>query len=77
MRIPIDGTDTYQIVKDLGRYQEFKRTSGVSTTDLVGRMLLATKTHFNTQVRDIFSQTETSHIFAGTNRTYAGSFFLF
>jgi len=44
-----DGTDTYQIVKDLGRYQEFKRTSGVSTTDLVGRMLLATKTHFNTQ----------------------------
>ena len=51
MRIPIDGTDTYQIVKDLGRYQEFKRTSGVSTTDLVGRMLLATKTHFNTQVK--------------------------
>lgn len=43
-----DGTDTYQIVKDGGRYKEFKRTAGVSTTDLVGRMLLATKTHFNT-----------------------------
>jgi ethanolamine-phosphate cytidylyltransferase len=45
-----DGTDTYQIVKDGGRYKEFKRTAGVSTTDLVGRMLLATKTHFNTDV---------------------------
>jgi len=45
-----DGVDTYQIVKDLGRYKEFKRTAGVSTTDLVGRMLLVTKTHFNTEV---------------------------
>jgi ethanolamine-phosphate cytidylyltransferase len=45
-----DGKDTYQIVKDEGRYKEFKRTQGVSTTDLVGRMLLATKTHFNTSV---------------------------
>ena len=45
-----DGVDTYHIVKDQGRYKEFKRTSGVSTTDLVGRMLLATKSHFNTDV---------------------------
>ena len=45
-----DGVDTYQIVKDQGRYKEFKRTAGVSTTDLVGRMLLVTKSHFNTEV---------------------------
>lgn len=41
-----DGNDTYQIVKDAGRYRECKRTTGVSTTDLVGRMLLMTKDHF-------------------------------
>ena len=50
--ITSDGLDTYQLVKDAGRYKEFKRTVGVSTTDLVGRLLLATKNHFNSQVRD-------------------------
>eukprot|EP00040_Diaphanoeca_grandis_P040222 m.261603 g.261603 ORF g.261603 m.261603 type:complete len:399 (-) comp42533_c0_seq1:98-1294(-) len=34
------GNDTYQAVKDAGKYKECKRTPGVSTTDLVGRMLL-------------------------------------
>merc|ERR1712128_246998 len=42
-----EGVDTYHIVKSADRYREVKRTAGVSTTDLVGRMLLATKTHFN------------------------------
>ena len=40
-----DGMDTYHIVKENKRYREIKRTQGVSTTDLVGRMLLLTKTH--------------------------------
>uniref|UniRef100_A0A0R3RZZ8 ethanolamine-phosphate cytidylyltransferase n=1 Tax=Elaeophora elaphi TaxID=1147741 RepID=A0A0R3RZZ8_9BILA len=40
-----DGTDTYADVKKCGRYRECMRTSGISTTDLVGRMLLLTKTH--------------------------------
>ncbi|XP_069125309.1 ethanolamine-phosphate cytidylyltransferase-like isoform X1 [Argopecten irradians] len=40
-----DGTDSYHIVKAAGRYKECKRTAGVSTTDLVGRMLLVTKNH--------------------------------
>ena len=34
-------------VKQAGRYKECKRTHGVSTTELVGRMLLATKAHFS------------------------------
>jgi len=34
-------------VKDAKRYKECKRTQGVSTTELVGRMLLATKEHFD------------------------------
>ncbi|XP_052070724.1 ethanolamine-phosphate cytidylyltransferase-like isoform X1 [Mytilus californianus] len=40
-----DGTDTYYLVKANGKYKECKRTAGVSTTDLVGRMLLVTKQH--------------------------------
>ncbi|KAF9348646.1 Ethanolamine-phosphate cytidylyltransferase [Mortierella sp. NVP85] len=40
-----DGTDCYQIVKDAGRYRECKRTKDISTTELVGRMLLMTKDH--------------------------------
>lgn len=43
-----DGQDTYQLVKDAGRYKESKRTQGVSTSDIVGRMLLVTKTHHQT-----------------------------
>ena len=42
-----DGVDTYHIVKSNGRYKECKRTPGVSTTNLVGRMLLLTKEHFD------------------------------
>ncbi|KAJ3027280.1 UNVERIFIED_CONTAM: Ethanolamine-phosphate cytidylyltransferase [Siphonaria sp. JEL0065] len=40
-----DGSDCYQAVKDAGRYWECKRTQGVSTTELVGRMLLNTNEH--------------------------------
>ncbi|KAI1300222.1 Ethanolamine-phosphate cytidylyltransferase [Halotydeus destructor] len=40
-----DGHDCYRYVKEAGRYRECERTAGVSTTDLVGRMLLLTKQH--------------------------------
>lgn len=40
-----EGIDTYHLVKEQKRYREIKRTQGVSTTDLVGRMLLLTKSH--------------------------------
>jgi len=40
-----DGTDTYHIVKAAGRYKECQRTQGVSTTNLVGRMLMLSKEH--------------------------------
>ncbi|MBN3313524.1 PCY2 cytidylyltransferase, partial [Atractosteus spatula] len=43
--LTVDGRDTYAEVKTSGRYRECKRTQGVSTTDLVGRMLLMTKAH--------------------------------
>ncbi|XP_068606168.1 ethanolamine-phosphate cytidylyltransferase-like [Brachionichthys hirsutus] len=43
--LTVDGKDTYEEVKRSGRYRECLRTQGVSTTDLVGRMLLMTKAH--------------------------------
>ncbi|XP_015111311.1 ethanolamine-phosphate cytidylyltransferase isoform X1 [Diachasma alloeum] len=44
--VTADGVDTYHLVKEAGRYREVQRTAGVSTTDLVGRMLLMTRQHF-------------------------------
>ncbi|CAM6086934.1 unnamed protein product [Calypogeia fissa] len=35
-----DGTDAYAHAKAAGRYKQIKRTEGVSSTDIVGRMLL-------------------------------------
>lgn len=40
-----NGEDCYKVVKDLKRFVVVKRTPSISTTDLVGRMLLATKSH--------------------------------
>lgn len=45
-----DGSDCYRFVKQAGRFLVVKRTPGISTTDLVGRMLLCTKGHF---IRDV------------------------
>ncbi|KAH8046848.1 cytidylyltransferase [Aureococcus anophagefferens] len=36
----VDGRDVYEAAKAAGRYRTIPRTEGVSTTDLVGRMLL-------------------------------------
>ncbi|KAJ0033267.1 hypothetical protein NQD34_000374 [Periophthalmus magnuspinnatus] len=52
--LTVDGKDTYEEVKHEGRYKECKRTQGVSTTDLVGRMLLMTKAHHSNMVRSIW-----------------------
>jgi ethanolamine-phosphate cytidylyltransferase len=41
-----NGEDCYRFVKEAGRFLVVKRTPGISTTDLVGRMLLFTKGHF-------------------------------
>lgn len=40
-----DGSDTYAAVKAAGRFRKVKRTESVSTTELVGRMLLMTRDH--------------------------------
>jgi ethanolamine-phosphate cytidylyltransferase len=41
----VDGKDVYATAKAAGKYRSIPRTEGVSTTDIVGRMLLLTKEH--------------------------------
>lgn len=38
-----DGTDAYALAKKVGRYKQIKRTEGVSSTDIVARILSFTK----------------------------------
>lgn len=38
-----DGTDAYGLAKKAGRYKQIKRTEGVSSTDIVGRILSTLK----------------------------------
>ncbi|XP_042388657.1 ethanolamine-phosphate cytidylyltransferase-like [Zingiber officinale] len=38
-----DGRDAYALAKKAGRYKQIKRTEGVSSTDIVGRMLLCVR----------------------------------
>ncbi|KAI1487955.1 ethanolamine-phosphate cytidylyltransferase [Biscogniauxia mediterranea] len=46
-----NGEDCYRFVKQAGRFKVVKRTPSISTTDLVGRMLLCTRTHFIKSLR--------------------------
>jgi ethanolamine-phosphate cytidylyltransferase len=41
----VNGKDVYEAAKKAGKFQSIPRTEGVSTTDIVGRMLLMTKDH--------------------------------
>eukprot|EP01138_Halocafeteria_seosinensis_P006480 gb/GECG01006624.1/.p1 GENE.gb/GECG01006624.1/~~gb/GECG01006624.1/.p1 ORF type:complete len:470 (+),score=67.09 gb/GECG01006624.1/:1-1410(+) len=41
----VDGRDAYAYAKEKGIFKIIKRTEGVSTTDIVGRMLLMTRDH--------------------------------
>lgn len=41
----VNGKDVYESAKKAGKFQSIPRTEGVSTTDIVGRMLLMNKDH--------------------------------
>jgi ethanolamine-phosphate cytidylyltransferase len=62
-----DGRNSYQEIIDAGKFRVFKRTDGISTTDLVGRMLLCTKQH----MVDEPSPDLTQHSSSGGNVTAA------
>jgi ethanolamine-phosphate cytidylyltransferase len=48
----VDGKDVYETAKQAGKFRTIPRTEGVSTTDIVGRMLLMTKEHHHFDVVD-------------------------
>jgi ethanolamine-phosphate cytidylyltransferase len=52
------GEDCYRYVKKAGRMKIVPRTPGISTTDLVGRMLMCTKEHFIRNLRDVLAGNE-------------------
>lgn len=54
------GEDCYRFVKAAGRFKVVKRTPSISTTDLVGRMLLCTRTHFIKSLRNVLAGQEGS-----------------
>jgi len=41
----VDGQDVYDAAKRLGRFHTIPRTEGISTTDIIGRLLLMTRDH--------------------------------
>ncbi|CAI9293842.1 unnamed protein product [Lactuca saligna] len=47
-----DGSDAYALAKKVGRYKQIKRTEGVSSTDIVGRILASIEEKKGTQVSD-------------------------
>ncbi|KAF3919456.1 hypothetical protein ABW21_db0201966 [Orbilia brochopaga] len=51
-----DGNDCYRLVKAEDRFKIVKRTPGISTTDLVGRMLLCTKQHHIKDIAALLTQ---------------------
>lgn len=53
-----DGNDCYRFVKEAGRFKVVKRSPGISTTDLVGRMLLCTRTHFIKSLKKVLAGEE-------------------
>lgn len=46
-----DGTDAYAAAKKAGRYKQIKRTEGVSSTDIVGRIMSSLKEQKNCEDR--------------------------
>lgn len=48
-----NGEDCYQEVKDLGLFVVVKRTPNISTTELVGRMLLMSKNHHYNSIKSL------------------------
>jgi ethanolamine-phosphate cytidylyltransferase len=72
MSTTADGTDAFAAVRNAGMLRTIKRTAGVSTTDLVGRLLLMTKTHHDHDIKSINESSNTdsdcdSHYAAGVS----------
>lgn len=58
-----DGSDAYAHVKQQGRFRMIKRTEGVSSTDIVGRMLMCTRDNarFRQEKRELTKKFSRGH----------------
>lgn len=62
----VNGKDVYESAVKLGKYLTIPRTEGISTTDIVGRMLLMTRSHHETTaIEGTSSQIANSTVSAG------------
>jgi len=64
--ITADGKDAYETIKKSKMYKEVSRTQGVSTTDIVGRMLLLTRNHHKREGEDIPDKNTVQNIQKGS-----------
>lgn len=55
----VDGKDVYESAMKMGKYLTIPRTEGISTTDIVGRILLMTKSHHSSDLMKPVSLEET------------------
>lgn len=63
-----DGTDAYALAKKAGRYKQIKRTEGVSSTDIVGRILLTVRDRSDQKDSDDPTLHEESHVKQATGK---------
>ncbi|XP_064625984.1 ethanolamine-phosphate cytidylyltransferase-like [Lineus longissimus] len=61
----VTGGDAYITQKQSGRYREFRRTNGVSTTDIIGRILRMTKEHHQPNQEESITKEEAGAIGQG------------
>lgn len=67
-----DGTDAYAYAKKAGRFRMIKRTEGVSTTDIVGRMLMCSRDNARFAQDRVMLTREFSRGATGENEVHTG-----
>lgn len=57
-----DGTEVYKEIKAQGKFKEFKRTEGISTTEIVGRMMLLENRSTNDNQIDSYTNQQYNYL---------------
>lgn len=72
----VDGEDVYALPKALGKFCSIPRTEGVSTTDIVGRMLLVSRSHHRRSTLGAGGDAAAANVdaFSGDNAALANAF---
>ena len=73
----VNGKDVYESAQKLGKYLTIPRTEGISTTDIVGRMLLMTRDHHagdgSTDRRTAIANGESAVVETSANEVFSRS----